>query len=158
MTSPDVSYYKLETLSCPACEGARWAPCALESWIASLGADEPTSAREPNYYRARFENSVMAKVKHIALIKFRAGTSAEQIEKVFAEILDLTETIPGIEDHVSGENCSPEGLSQGFTHGFVMTFSDAAARDAYLAHPDRQREKSAHMAFVESVVVFDFVV
>ena len=100
----------------------------------------------------------MAKVKHIALLKFKTGTSEEQIQKIFDEILDLTETIPGIEDHVAGENCSPEGLSQGFTHAFVMTFSDAGARDAYLSHPDRQREKAAHMALVESVVVFDFVV
>ena len=98
----------------------------------------------------------MAKVKHIALLKFKDGTSNEQIEKVFDEILDLTETIPGIEDHVAGMNCSPEGLSQGFTHGFVMTFSDAASRDAFLTHPDRQREKAAHMALVDSVVVFDF--
>ena len=99
----------------------------------------------------------MAKVKHIALLKFKTGTSEEQIEKVFDQILDLSESIPGIEDYVAGVNSSSEGLSQGFTHGFVMTFTDAGSRDAYLVHPDRQREKTAHMALIDSVIVFDFV-
>ena len=67
-------------------------------------------------------------------------------------------TIPGIEDYVSGANCSPEGLNQGYTHGLVMTFTDAAARDAYLPHPDHERVKQAVLPHVESVVVFDFEV
>ena len=45
----------------------------------------------------------MAKVKHIALIKFKEGTSQEQIDKVFEQLMDLSETIPSIEDYVSGQ-------------------------------------------------------
>jgi hypothetical protein len=100
----------------------------------------------------------MAKVKHVALIKFKAGTADEQIQKIFDEILDLTETVPGIEDYVSGVNNSPEGLNQGFTHGFVMTFTDAAARDAYLPHPEHERVKTLALPQIESVIVFDFEV
>jgi quinol monooxygenase YgiN len=99
---------------------------------------------------------IMAKVKHIALIKFKSGTSEEQIDKVFADLMDLSETIPGIEDYVSGPNNSPEGLNQGYTHGFVMTFENAAARDAYVPHPDHQRVQAAVMPLIENVVVFDF--
>ena len=98
----------------------------------------------------------MPKVKHIALIKFKADTTQEQIDKVFEEILEMSESLPGIEDYVSGPNNSPEGLNQGFTHGFVMTFTDAAARDAYLTHPEHERVKVAVLPFVESVAVFDF--
>jgi len=100
----------------------------------------------------------MSKVKHIALVKFKEGTSEQQIEKIFDEILDITETIPGIEDYVSGTNMSPEGLNQGYTHGLIMTFTDAAARDAYLPHPEHERVKALILPHVDSVLVFDFEV
>lgn len=85
----------------------------------------------------------MARVKHIALIKFQDGTSPEQIDQVFNHLLDLSETIPGVEDFVGGPNNSPEGLNKGYTHGFIMTFADAAARDAYLPHPDHATFQAA---------------
>ena len=100
----------------------------------------------------------MAKVKHIALLKFKEGTSQEQIDKVFEDLMDLSETIPGVEDYVSGPNNSPENLTQGYTHGFVMTFENAGARDAYLPHPDHERFQKAALPLVDSVVVFDFEV
>ena len=100
----------------------------------------------------------MSKIKHIALLKFKEGTSAEQIDSLFSVIMDITETIPGIEDYVAGTNCSPEGLNQGFTHGFIMTFSDAAARDAYLPHPEHERVKALLLPHVHTVAVFDFEV
>jgi hypothetical protein len=100
----------------------------------------------------------MSKVKHIALLKFKDGTSEEQINKLFDDLLDLSETVDGIEDYVSGTNMSPEGKSAGYTHGFIMTFSDAAARDAYIGHAEHQKFQAAAMPVVDSVVVFDFEV
>jgi hypothetical protein len=100
----------------------------------------------------------MSKVKHIALVKFKEGTTEELIDKLFGEIMDITEVIPGIEDYVAGKNSSPEGLNQGFTHGFIITFQDAAARDAYLPHPEHEKAKALIMPHVESVLVFDFEV
>jgi hypothetical protein len=100
----------------------------------------------------------MPKVKHIALVKFKEGTSEQEIEKIFDEILEITETIPGIEDYVSGTNMSSENLNQGYTHGLIMTFSEASARDAYLAHSEHQRVKALILPSVESVLVFDFEV
>ena len=98
----------------------------------------------------------MAKVKHIALLKFKEGVAEEQIDQLFDQILELTEIVEGIEDYVAGANSSPEGLNQGFTHGFVMTFSDAAARDVYLPHPEHERVKQLILPLAESVLVFDF--
>ncbi len=72
--------------------------------------------------------------------------------------MDLSETLPGIEDYVSGPNNSHEGLTQGFTHGFVMTFENAAARDTYVPHPDHERVKATLQPHIDSVVVFDFEV
>lgn len=101
---------------------------------------------------------VMAKVKHIALFKFKDGATAEQINQLFDDILDITENIDVIEDYVAGANNSPEGLSQGYTHGFIMQFADAAARDAYLAHAEHERIKNLLLAHADSVLAFDFEV
>jgi hypothetical protein len=100
----------------------------------------------------------MSKVKHIVLLKFKDGTAEEQITKFFEDVLELSETVPGIDDYVSGGNCSTEGKHQGMTHGFIMTFSNAAARDAYLVHPEHERFKAMAMTAVENFLVFDFEV
>jgi hypothetical protein len=100
----------------------------------------------------------MSKVKHIGLVKFKEGTSDEQINNLFDQLLDLSESVDGIEDYVSGPNSSPEGLNQGFAHGFVMTFTDAAARDAYLAHPEHQKVKDTFLPLIDSIVILDFEV
>ena len=56
----------------------------------------------------------------------------------------------------NGLNISGENLSQGYTHCFVLTFQDSAARDAYLIHPKHEEFKSLALPFVESVLVVDF--
>jgi hypothetical protein len=98
----------------------------------------------------------MSKVKHIVLWKFKDGTTEEQTAKLFDDLLDLSESVPGIVDYVSGTNCSAEGLNQGMSHGFIMTFTDAAARDAYLVHPEHEKFKTMAMTIVESLLIFDF--
>ena len=100
----------------------------------------------------------MAKIKHVALIRFKEGTTEEQIQKAFDELMDLSESVPGVEDYVAGPNNSPEGLNHGYTHGFVMTFTDAAARDAYLSHPEHERVKASVLPSVDDILVFDFEV
>ena len=79
-----------------------------------------------------------------------------KIGKVFEQLMDLSETIPSIEDYVSGPNNSPEGKSDGYSHGFIMTFADVTARDAYLPHPEHKRFQAEALPYVESVIVFDF--
>jgi quinol monooxygenase YgiN len=100
----------------------------------------------------------MAKIKHIALFKFKEGTAEEQVQKVLDELMELSENVPGIEDYVAGLNNSPEGLNKGYTHGFVMTFTDTAARDAYLPHPEHERIKTDVLPLIEDVAIFDFEV
>ncbi|MDQ6633079.1 MAG: Dabb family protein [Verrucomicrobiota bacterium] len=100
----------------------------------------------------------MSKIKHIALLKFKEGTTPEQLDALFGSILDLSENIDGLEDYVSGPNSSPENLDQGYTHGFIMTFRDTAARDAYLVHPEHEQFKQTYIGLVESVAIVDFEV
>ncbi len=100
----------------------------------------------------------MPKVKHIALLKFKPETTEEQIQSLFDSIMDLSEIVPGVEDYVAGANNSPEGLNQDLTHGFIMTFQDAQARDTYLPHPEHEKLKQLLLPHAEKVVVFDFEV
>lgn len=101
---------------------------------------------------------MMSKVKHIVLLKFKEGTTEEQINKFFEDALDLSESVPGIDDYVSGVNCSQEGRNQGMTHAFIMTFTDIAARDAYVVHPEHEKFKATNMGIVENALAFDFEV
>ena len=98
----------------------------------------------------------MRKVKHVALVKFKPGTRDETITECFESIGRLRSVIPGIGDYSWGANNSPEGLSQGFTHGFVMTFRDSASRDTYLVHPEHEKVKDLVLPDVESVLIFDY--
>lgn len=75
-------------------------------------------------------------VRHVVIFKYKEGASAEQIKKITDAFRALKEKIPGILDFEHGVNNSPEGLNQGFTHVYMLTFENAAARDAYLPHPE----------------------
>jgi hypothetical protein len=68
----------------------------------------------------------------------------------------LRRSLPGFLSCTGGPYSSPEGLNQGYTHGFVMTFVDAASRDHYLTHPDHEKLKRAFLPDLEGVVAFDF--
>lgn len=81
-----------------------------------------------------------ALVRHIVVFRFKPGATPEQIAELTRAFGALKEQIPGIVAFEHGVNNSPEGMNQGFTHVYVMTFTNAAARDAYLPHP-------AHKAF-----------
>ncbi len=74
-------------------------------------------------------------IRHVVFCRFRQDAD---IEVIAAALTDLRRTIPGILSITFGANVSPEGLAKGFTHGFTVDFTDAAARDAYLPHPDHQ--------------------
>jgi Stress responsive A/B Barrel Domain len=95
-------------------------------------------------------------VQHIALFQFKAGTGTEVVQRATDELRRLAKVIPGITDFSIGTNNSPEGLAGGLSHGFVMTFKDAAARDAYLAHPEHEKFKAFVLPYIEKVVVFDY--
>ena len=100
----------------------------------------------------------MTQVKHFGVFAFKPGISAERIDHCFAEMRSMVGRIPGLLDMAHGVYESPEGLDDGFTHGFIMTFENAAARDAYLPHPEHERVKAIVVPCLERVVVFDFAV
>ncbi|HRT97747.1 MAG TPA: Dabb family protein [Planctomycetota bacterium] len=97
------------------------------------------------------------KVRHVVLFKFKAEATPQQIKAVEEGFRALPAKISGIRYFEWGTDISPEKLSDGFTHCFLVTFDTEKARDAYLPHP-------AHKAFVEvlkpildKVLVVDYV-
>lgn len=75
-------------------------------------------------------------VRHVVVFKYKDGATDEQIKVITDAFRDLKDKIPGIIGFEHGINNSPEGLNQGFTHVYLLTFEDEAARDTYLPHPD----------------------
>lgn len=84
-------------------------------------------------------------LRHVVLFKFKEGSSKEQIEKLVAEFRALPKKIPAIAEFEYGVNNSPEGLNEGLTHCFLVTFKSEKDRDAYLPH-------AAHKAFVDQLL------
>jgi hypothetical protein len=95
-------------------------------------------------------------IKHIVLFRTREGTADADVARVLADLRGLAGVIPGIVDVTGGANNSPEGLAQGYTHGFVVTFDSAVARDAYLPHPEHRRVAAGLVALSEGILVLDY--
>jgi hypothetical protein len=101
------------------------------------------------------ENKV---VRHILFIKVSPQATAEKFAEVIRSFRDLTKKIDGILSFEYGENNSSEGLNQGMTHAIVLTFVDAAARDAYLPHPEHVRFARwlGETGVLDALIVLDF--
>ena len=99
-------------------------------------------------------------IHHLVVLRIKKSTRPAQVAQAFAELAGLKARIPGLLSFAGGAYSSPEGLNQGFTHGFVMTFRDAKARDAYLPHPEHEKVKALILPLLEGdldgVVAFDF--
>jgi hypothetical protein len=81
-------------------------------------------------------------LRHVVIFKFKEASPAVEVQKVVDGFRALGSKIPEIASFEYGTNNSPEGLNDGFTHCFLVTFKSEKDRDAYLPHP-------AHKAFVE---------
>jgi hypothetical protein len=92
---------------------------------------------------------------HMFAFRFKAGVTAQQKEKVAAEVSNLKSGIPLVLECWVGVNDSPRGA--GYEFGGVMKFADKAACEAYGAHPVHQELLSWLMPLIEPIEV-DFSV
>ncbi|HZN58973.1 MAG TPA: sialate O-acetylesterase [Planctomycetota bacterium] len=97
-------------------------------------------------------------VQHLVLFEFQDGTSDQDLREILEAFEQLPAKIPGIVGFQWGQNNSPEGLAKGLTHGFVVTFESAAARDAYLPHEEHKRFGAILRPHLKDVFVLDFAV
>ena len=104
-------------------------------------------------YRAKTANTVM---QHIVLFKFKEDVKAGEISKIETAFAGLANKVDEIIGYEAGTNVSPEELDKGFTHAFVVTFRDAAGRDAYLPHKAHKKFVKMLDGKLEDVLVVDF--
>ncbi len=100
----------------------------------------------------------MSPVKHLGVFQFNPDVSENEIQSCLTALRGMVGQIDGLQEVLCGPYDSPEGLNDGFTHGFVMTFDCAASRDAYLPHPNHEVVKDQILPRLERVIVFDFEV
>ena len=94
----------------------------------------------------------------IYLISFLLLLSCAPKEKE-AEIADfqaLPSKISEIKGFEWGVNSSPEGLNQGLTHAFTVTFHSNADRDTYIPHPAHQEFVGLLGPHLDKVTVLDY--
>ncbi|MDO3384959.1 Dabb family protein [Gilvimarinus sp. SDUM040013] len=97
-------------------------------------------------------------IRHILLIQFKDASDESEIEKIKAMFLAMPGKVTGVIAVEWGENDSPEGMNQGFTHTVMMTFSDEKARQSYLPHPAHEKLKEVFIPLLEDIIVFDYQV
>jgi hypothetical protein len=100
----------------------------------------------------------LAAYRHVVLFAFKPSASKDAVIAIENAFRALCAELPFVRGFEWGRNSSPEGLDQGFTHCFIVSFDGPEGRDAYLLHP-------AHQAFcrryldpsLEKVCVVDFL-
>ena len=96
-------------------------------------------------------------IRHVVLFKWKDGTPPETVKAIENSFRALPSKVDGISGFEWGTDVSPEKLSQGFTHCFLVTFPDTAARDAYLPHPEHKAFVDLMKPHLDKVLVVDYV-
>jgi hypothetical protein len=97
-------------------------------------------------------------VRHLVVFKYKPDATAAQITEATQAFKSLKNKIPGIVSFEHGNNISPEHKDLGFNYVYLITFENAAARDAYLPHPEHEKfgQLLGQLKVVEDVFVVDF--
>jgi quinol monooxygenase YgiN len=105
---------------------------------------------------ASAQNAEAPPLRHVVLFRFKAEATPEQVREIVEAFGQLPKKIDGVTAFEWGTDVSPEGRSEGFTHCFVVTFKDAAARDKYLPHPAHQEFVALLLPRLDKVLVVDY--
>lgn len=109
-------------------DSATAAPATSEETVTNPQADTTPSDQAG----AANEGKVL---RHAVFFSFKEESTPEDVQGVVDAFAALPGKIEEIIDFQAGTNNSPEGLDDGFTHCFLLTFGDEAGRAAYLPHP-----------------------
>lgn len=115
--------------------------------------------KEKSYNEKENEQTELLAAKilvHLVLIKFKKDILPNDFQKITDGAYGLQQ-IEGVLDLNFGENVSPEGLGQGFSHSLTMKFPTAKDRDSiYLPHPVHQEFVKLFVPFTTDVLVYDY--
>ncbi|OON64281.1 hypothetical protein B0920_13415 [Massilia sp. KIM] len=100
--------------------------------------------------------NLSASLRHVVLFAFKDAAGADEIDAIASDFATLKNAIPAVAGFEWGTNVSPEGLNQGFTHCFTLSFRSVEDRDAYLVHPEHQRFVSTLGGLLEKSLVIDY--
>ena len=98
-----------------------------------------------------------AAYRHVVLFKFKDGVPEEKVHAIVQSFGELKDKISAVQEYEWGTNVSPEGLNDGFTHCFFVTFEDKAGLDAYLPHPAHKKFVELLKPQLDKVLVVDYV-
>jgi len=97
--------------------------------------------------------------RHVVLFKFKDDAKPEAVKAIEVAFLALKGKIPSVKSLEWGKNVSPEGLNDGLTHAFFVTFENKEALEkGYLHHPDHEAFVTILKPLLDKVVVVDYVV
>ena len=97
-----------------------------------------------------------APYRHVVFFKFKDSASSEQVQTVEKDFIELAKKIDTVKAFEWGTNVSPEGLNDGFTHCFFVTFADKAGLETYLPHPAHQEFVGKLKPILDKVCVLDY--
>ena len=95
-------------------------------------------------------------LRHVVLFKFKDSSTPDDVKKIEEAFKVLPTKIKTIKDFEWGTNNSPEGLAQGFTHCFFVTFASEKDRNDYLPHPDHKAFVDIAGPHIDKVLVVDY--
>jgi hypothetical protein len=95
-------------------------------------------------------------LRHVVMFKFKEATSKEDIQKVVDAFRRLKTSIPEIAAFEFGTDNSPEGLANGFTHCFLISFKSEKDREVYLPHPKHKEFVEVLKPHLDKVQVIDY--
>jgi hypothetical protein len=95
-------------------------------------------------------------LRHVVMFQFKSTSSPEDIQKVVDVFRELPKKIKQIHAFEYGKDNSPEGLADGLTHCFLVTFKSEEDRAAYLPHPEHKAFVDVLKPHLEKVVVIDY--
>ena len=95
-------------------------------------------------------------LRHVVMFQFKDSASKEDVQSVVDAFRQLPSKINQIDSFEYGTNNSPEGLADGFTHCFLVTFKSEKDREIYLPHEAHQAFVEVLKPHLEKVMVIDY--
>jgi hypothetical protein len=96
----------------------------------------------------------VSEVAHIVLLAFRPDAAPDVVEGLLEQIRDYRQ-IEGVTDVHTSDDVTVGGEPSHYTHGVIIEFTDAAARDRYLPHPSHLAVVARLDPLLEHKLVFD---
>lgn len=109
-----------------------------------------------DYFQLQLPAPTSDALRHVVFLQFKPEAGPAQVREVLTAFQALGRRIEVVTAIESGTNNSPEGLADGFTHAFTLTFRSTADRDTYLNHPIHQAFVQLALPVLHRVCVLDY--